>query len=215
MHPNLSSFRLVNDNMMSTYASPALAAREHATPLTDTDLLQLVAAGDHDSLDELHRRYSGVLLATAFRVLNNSRDAEEVVQEAFVQIWEKAGVYDAERGKPLTWAMTLTRNKAIDRLRRIQRRHRLHDEIEEEAQIWDRIVENDSCDQAVSHETHAMVRSAVIQLSDDQRRAIELAFFGGLTQHQIAEQLHEPLGTVKARIRRGMIKLRNIIAPKL
>ena len=199
---------------MSTYASPALAA-DAAVELTDTDLLQLVAAGDHQSLDELHRRYSGVLLATAFRVLNNSRDAEEVVQEAFVQIWEKAGVYDCERGKPLTWAMTLTRNKAIDRLRRIQRRHRLHDEIEEEAQIWDRLVENDSCDQAVSHETHAIVRSAVIQLSPDQRRAIELAFFGGLTQHQIAEKLEEPLGTVKARIRRGMIKLRNIIAPKL
>ena len=199
---------------MSTHVSPAPAASSDAA-LTDSHLLQLVAAGDHDSLDELHRRYSGVLLATAFRVLNNARDAEEVVQEAFVQIWEKAGVYDAERGKPLTWAMTLTRNKAIDRLRRIQRRHRLHDEIEEEAHIWDRIVENDSCDQAVSHETHALVRSAVIQLSDDQRRAIELAFFGGLTQHQIAEQLDEPLGTVKARIRRGMIKLRNIIAPKL
>ena len=199
---------------MSILSSSAPTVTSDAAT-TDTDLLQLVAAGDHDSLDELHRRYSGVLLATAFRVLNNSRDAEEVVQEAFVQIWEKAGVYDAARGKPLTWAMTLTRNKAIDRLRRIQRRHRLHDEIEEEAQIWDRIVENDSCDQAVSHETHAMVRSAVIQLSDDQRRAIELAFFGGLTQHQIAEQLDEPLGTVKARIRRGMIKLRNIIAPKL
>ena len=183
--------------------------------LTDTDLLQFIAAGDDESLGQLHRRYSGVLLATAFRVLNNARDAEEVVQEAFVQIWDKAGVYDAQRGKPLTWAMTLTRNKAIDRLRRIQRRHRLHDEIEEEAQIWDRIVENDSCDQAVSRETQAMVRSAVIQLSPDQRRAIELAFFAGLTQHQIAEQLDEPLGTVKARIRRGMIKLRNIIASKL
>ena len=194
--------------------SPAPAAVIDAE-IADTDLLQLVAAGDHQSLDELHRRYSGVLLATAFRVLNNTRDAEEVVQEAFVQIWEKAGVYDSQRGKPLTWAMTLTRNKAIDRLRRIQRRHRLHDEIEEEAQIWDRIVENDSCDQAVSHETQAMVRSAVIQLSDDQRRAIELAFFGGLTQHQIAEKLDQPLGTIKARIRRGMIKLRNIIAPKL
>jgi RNA polymerase sigma-70 factor (ECF subfamily) len=199
--------------MSNTY-SPAPAALRDAAP-TDADLLQLVAAGDHRSLDELHRRYSGVLLATAFRVLNNTRDAEEVVQEAFVQIWDKAGVYDCQRGKPLTWAMTLTRNKAIDRLRRIQRRHRLHDEIEEEAQIWDRLVENDSCDQAVSHETQAIVRSAVIQLSPDQRRAIELAFFGGLTQHQIAEKLEEPLGTVKARIRRGMIKLRNIIAPKL
>jgi len=156
-----------------------------------------------------------VLAATAFRVLNNAKDAEEVVQEAFVQIWEKASVYDSRRGKPLTWAMTLTRNKAIDRLRRVQRRNRLHDDIEQEAQIWDRIAENDSSQEAVAHETHAMVRSAVIQLSNAQRRAIELAFFGGLTQHQIAEQLAEPLGTVKARIRRGMMKLRQIIGPKL
>ena len=93
-----------------------------------------------DSLNELHPRYSGVLLATAFRVLNNVKDAEEVVQEAFVQIWEKAASYDERRGKPLTWAMTLTRNKAIDRLRRVQRRNRLHDEVEQEAQIWDHVV---------------------------------------------------------------------------
>ncbi len=199
---------------MSTFASPALAA-DNSAALTDSALLEFVAAGDHASLDELHRRYSGVLLATAFRVLNNTRDAEEVVQEAFVQIWEKAGVYDVERGKPLTWAMTLTRNKAIDRLRRIQRRHRLHDEIEEEAQIWDRIVENDSCDQAVSHETQAMVRSAVIQLSPDQRRAIELAFFAGLSHTEISELLSLPAGTVKGRIRLGLEKLRRDLEPAL
>ncbi|MBA3881375.1 MAG: sigma-70 family RNA polymerase sigma factor [Chthoniobacterales bacterium] len=181
----------------------------------DRELLRDTARGDHRSLAELHERYSGVLMATAFRVLNNIKDAEEVVQEAFVQIWEKASVYDSSRGKPLTWAMTLTRNKAIDRLRRVQRRNRLHADIEQEAQIWDRIAETDSSDEAVAHETQAMVRSAVIQLSDAQRRAIELAFFGGLTQNEIAEQLSEPLGTVKARIRRGMMKLRQIIGPNL
>ena len=183
--------------------------------LPDSDLFHRTASGDHACLAELHRRYSGVLLATAFRALNNARDAEEVVQEAFVQIWEKASIYDVRRGKPLTWAMTLTRNKAIDRLRRVQRRNRLQEEMEKEAQIWNRMVENDSSDEAASHETKAIVRSAVIQLSDDQRRAIELAFFGGLTQQEIAHQLDEPLGTVKARIRRGMMKLRQIIAPKL
>ncbi len=186
-----------------------------SSPLQDTELFRRAAIGDHSSLNELYRRYSGVLLATAFRVLNNARDAEEVVQEAFVQIWEKASVYDVRRGKPLTWAMTLTRNKAIDRLRRLQRRRRLHDEIEEEAKIWDRMTEIDSSDEASAHETQAMVRSAVIQLSDDQRKAIELAFFGGLTQQEIAQQLRQPLGTVKARIRRGMMKLRQIIGPKL
>jgi RNA polymerase sigma-70 factor (ECF subfamily) len=186
-----------------------------AERLDDFQLLRAAARGEDTSLVELHRRYAGVLLATAFRILNNARDAEEVVQEAFVQMWEKAGVYDERRGKPLTWAMTLTRNKAIDRLRRVQRRNRLHEQVQEEAQIWDRIAEHNSADDAVSHETHAIVRSAVIQLSDAQRRAIELAFFGGLTQHEIAEQLAEPLGTVKARIRRGMMKLRQIIGPTL
>ncbi|MBA2622842.1 MAG: sigma-70 family RNA polymerase sigma factor [Chthoniobacterales bacterium] len=181
----------------------------------DTELFRLAALGDHGSLGELHRRYSGILLATAFRVLNNAKDAEEVVQEAFVQIWEKASIYDVRRGKPLTWAMTLTRNKAIDRLRRVQRRNRLQEEIEQEAQIWDRVVEHDSSDEAAARETNAIVRSAVIQLSDDQRRAIELAFFSGLTQQEIAQKLDEPLGTVKARIRRGMMKLRQIIGPEL
>ncbi|MDQ6765656.1 MAG: sigma-70 family RNA polymerase sigma factor [Verrucomicrobiota bacterium] len=181
----------------------------------DSELLRQTARGNHESLAELYGRYSGVLLATAFRVLNNAKDAEEVVQEAFVQIWEKASVYDSGRGKPLTWAMTLTRNKAIDRLRRVQRRHRLQEEIEEEAQIWDRMQERDSSDEAASNETNDIVRSAVIQLSPDQRRAIELAFFSGMTQQQIAEKLDEPLGTVKARIRRGLMKLRQTLGPKL
>ncbi len=181
----------------------------------DCELLRRTASGDPESLQELHTRYSGILLATAFRVLNNVKDAEEVVQEAFVQIWEKAKIYDVRRGKPLTWAMTLTRNKAIDRLRRVQRRNRLQDDLEQEAQIWDRFVEVDSADEAAASETRAIVRSAVIQLSDDQRRAIELAFFSGLTQNEIAQRLDEPLGTVKARIRRGMMKLRQIIAPKI
>lgn len=197
----------INDMSISPVALP--------TPVADTELFSRTAKGDHASLAELHDRYSGILLATAFRVLNNAKDAEEVVQEAFVQIWEKASVYDVRRGKPLTWAMTLTRNKAIDRLRRVQRRRRLQEEIEEEAQIWDRMSETDSSDEAVAHETRALVRSAVIQLSDDQRRAIELAFFSGLTQQEIAQRLHEPLGTVKARIRRGMMRLRQIIGPKL
>ena len=183
--------------------------------LQDAELFRRTALGDQSSLDELHRRYSGILLATAFHVLNNNVEAEDVVQDAFVQIWEKASIYDIRRGKPLTWAMTVTRNKAIDRRRRMQRRHRLHDEIERETQIWDRVVQIDSSDEAAAHETSAILRSAVIQLSDHQRRAIELAFFNGLTQQEIAQKLDEPLGTVKARIRRGIMKLREIISTRL
>ena len=184
-------------------------------PTNDAELLEQTAGGDHSSLSELHRRYAGILHASAARVLNNPADAEEVVQEAFVQIWEKASVYDKARGKPLTWAMTLTRNKAIDRLRRLQRRNRLHEQVEREVEVWKPVAEIDSSYDASTRETHALVRSAVIQLSPEQRRAIELAFFGGLTQQQIAKELRTPLGTVKARIRRGIMKLRQILASRL
>ncbi len=193
------------------YYMPTTAIDE----ISDTELLLQTGKGDDESLRKLYARFAGVLFSTAYRVLNNVKDAEEVVQEAFVQIWEKAALYDVRRGKPLTWAMTLTRNKAIDRLRRVQRRQRLQEEIATEAAVWDRTVERDSSDLAAAHDTHKVVRSAVIQLSPDQRRAIELAFFSGLTQHEVAERLGEPLGTVKARIRRGMMKLRHAIEPKL
>jgi len=185
------------------------------SPAEDVELLRRTGQGDHQSLQELYRRYSGPLLSTAYRVLNNAKDAEDVLQEAFIQIWEKASVYDVRRGKPFTWAMTLTRNKAIDRLRRVQRRHRLQDDIEKEATVWERTHAMDSSDVASSHETERMVRNAVIELSPDQRRAIEMAYFSGLTQNEIAAQLQEPLGTVKARIRRGMAKLRLILERKL
>ncbi len=183
--------------------------------LQDSELFRRAACGDDLSLHEIHRRYSGALRATAFRILNNARDAEEVVQETFVQIWEKASHFDSRRGKPFGWALTLTRNKAIDRLRRVQRRARLHDQLERETNISTQISETDSAHEAAAHETQAIVRSAVIQLSKDQRRAIELAFFAGLTQREIAQQLRQPLGTIKARIRRGMMKLRHTLDPKL
>lgn len=181
----------------------------------DVALLQRTSRGDQESLRELHRRYAGVLRSTAYRVLNNATDAEDVLQDVFVQIWDKAKTYDVRRGKPLTWAMTLTRNKAIDRLRRLQRRSRLREDLEQNALAEATAVEVDSSDHAQVHETQAIVRSAVMQLSDEQRRAIEMAFFSGLTQNEIAQKLHEPLGTVKARIRRGMIKLRQILARQL
>lgn len=177
----------------------------------DIDLIRQTAAGNLQSLSELHERYASVLHATAYRILHNAADAEDVVQEAFVQIWQKAAMFDLARGKPLTWAITLTRNKAIDRLRRVQRRHRLQDDAEREALVWHRL-DASSGEVAVARETSARVRTAVIQLSAEQRHAIELAFFSGLTQQQIADQLDEPLGTIKARIRRGLTKLRRILS---
>jgi RNA polymerase sigma-70 factor (ECF subfamily) len=156
-----------------------------------------------------------VIYATAMRVLNDPRDAEDVAQEVFVMIWEKAKMYDPSRGKPLTWAVTMTRNKSIDRLRSLQRRFRLRDELEQETSASDFTTERAPVDDVEIQERGEILRSAVMKLSKEQREVIEMAYFSGLTQNEIADRLEEPLGTVKARIRRGMIKLRRLVAGSL
>lgn len=178
-------------------------------------LLQRIGQGDRAGFQELYDRFAGILFTTALRVLNDQREAEDVLQEVFVQIWEKATLYIPERGKPLTWAMTLTRNKSIDRLRSIQRRARLRDEVENEADVSQSIEQRDSSDEVDTMEKGKIIRNAVMQLSQEQREAIEMAFFGGLTQNEIAFRLKQPLGTVKARIRRGMMRLKDIVGHQL
>ena len=115
----------------------------------------------------------------------------------------------------ITWAVTLTRHKAIDRLRSIQRRARLQDDVQREALVFETFDGKSSFDSVSSAETAKLVRAAIQGLSEDQREAIELAFFSSLTQSEIAVRLNIPLGTVKARIRRGMMRLREIVGPQL
>jgi RNA polymerase sigma-70 factor (ECF subfamily) len=179
----------------------------------ETELLENTGRGDRASFRQLYERYSGVLFSTAYKVLNDQAESEDVLQDVFVQIWDKARLYDRTRGKPLTWALTLTRNKSIDRLRSVQRRHRLKDEVGKETASAEQAPA--AGQEVYAIEKNRIVRNAVLELSDDQRQAIEMAFFGGLTQNEIASKLDEPLGTVKARIRRGMIKLKDIIEPRL
>lgn len=177
----------------------------------EIELIRRIGEGDRAAFEEFYRKYSGIIYSTALRVLNDVADAEEVTQEVFFMIWEKAPMYDAARGKPLTWAVTMTRNKAIDRIRSVQRRIRLRDEATAEIDTDDFIHDRRPFDDVDSHEKGAMVRTAVRKLNAEQREVIEMAYFGGLTQNEIAERLGEPLGTVKARIRRGMMRLRKII----
>ncbi len=181
----------------------------------EIDLLRQIGQGDRRSFEALYDRFSGVLFSTAYRVLNNREAAEDVLQDVFIQIWEKAALYDPARGKPMTWAITLTRNKSIDRLRSTQRRNRLQDVLLHASETVEQFDDKSSFDAVNSVETGAMVRAAIQKLSKDQREAIELAFLSSLTQTEIAERLGEPLGTVKARIRRGMMKLRDLLGPQL
>lgn len=181
----------------------------------EIELLTRTGKGDRESFERLYDRYSGVLFSTAYRILNQQEAAEDLLQDVFLQIWEKAPSFDPKRGKPLTWAITLTRNRAIDRLRSTQRRQKLSEEIEREAELNDYKTDLSSADEVSLSEKNRMVHGAVMQLSPEQRRVIELAFFSGLTQSEIAEKLNEPLGTVKARIRRGMMRLRDLLSSEL
>lgn len=176
------------------------------------ELVRRIGTGDRDSFEEFYTRFSGLIYATAFRVINNESEAQDCAQEALFMIWEKAPMYDPAKGKPLTWAITLTRNKAIDRVRSLQRRGRLRDEVESLQRPEDFITHREPLEDLEQAERGDILREAVLKLGEDQRTAIEMVYFKGLTQQEIALQLNEPLGTVKARIRRGLLRLRQILS---
>lgn len=180
------------------------------TPLTtpdDVQLLRQVGQRDRQAFAQLYDRYAGVLYSTIHRVLNNPEEASDVLQDVFLQIWDKAASYDPALGRPFSWALTMARNKAIDRLRALKRRYSFIEEVthEMEAETHPPVV---GPAEVFTHEQAAAIRSAVATLPLEQRQSIEMAFLGGMTQNEIATSLNQPLGTIKARIRRGMLKLR-------
>lgn len=182
--------------------------------LDDAQLMRRIAARDREAFSRLYDRYAGVLHSTVFRVLNNPDEANDVLQEVFLQLWEKAPSYDPALGKPFSWAMTMARHKAIDRLRALKRRFEFVGEItvEHEETAHDPAV---GPGEVFTQEQAAQIRAAIATLPYEQRQAIEMAFLGGLTQNEIADTLRQPLGTIKARIRRGMLKLRDSLRPLL
>jgi len=182
---------------------------------SEIELLRQVGQGDRRSFEQLYERFSGVLFSIAYRMLNSQEAAEDVLQDVFVQIWKKAPLFDPTRGRPMTWAVTLTRNKAIDLIRSAQRRSGLHDTMLREKRALRYFDDRSSFDAVASDEMSKLVRAAIEKLSKEQRVAIELAFVASMTQAEIAEYLDQPLGTIKARIRRGMLALREMIEPHL
>lgn len=182
---------------------------------SEIELLRQVGQGDRRSFEQLYERFSGVLFSIAYRMLNSQEAAEDVLQDVFVQIWKKAPLFDPTRGRPMTWAVTLTRNKAIDLIRSAQRRSGLHDTMLREKRVLRYFDDRSSFDAVASDEMSKLVRAAIEKLSKEQRVAIELAFVASMTQAEIAEYLDQPLGTIKARIRLGMLALREMIEPHL
>jgi RNA polymerase sigma-70 factor (ECF subfamily) len=173
-------------------------------------LLARVREGDRAAFGELYDRFSTALFSLAMRILRDQKQAEDLIQEVFLQVWRKADQFDPERGSFITWSMMMTRNLALDRIRKIERHARLVEELTAEAAAQGEdapaLTENlDLQDRVI------LLKSAMAKLPPEQKRLIELAFFDGLTQSEISDLTKEPLGTVKARIRRGLLKLREAL----
>lgn len=172
-------------------------------------LVTAMARGEKAALGRLYDQLAGPLYALAHRMLGDAAEAQDLVQDIFLQLWRTAASYEADRGSVFAWAVTLTRNRAIDRLRMRQRRSEILATAAPDLQPSAAAEDGDSAASLWVREKSALVRQALAELPAEQRNAIELAFFGGLTQQEIAERLNEPLGTIKARIRRGLLRLKD------
>jgi RNA polymerase sigma-70 factor, ECF subfamily len=185
-------------------------------PPADHDLVTRAARGDESAISTLYDRYGGVLYAVAYRIVGQRADAEDVVIEAFAQAWRDATRFEATRGSVAGWLTMIARSRALDVVRARSRRDRLTasaaaDQPQRSPAMGDwRADPSDSYDHA---ERRQQVQTALQALSPPQRQAIELAFFEGLSQSEIAERLKEPLGTIKTRVRLGLQKLRDSLRP--
>jgi RNA polymerase sigma-70 factor, ECF subfamily len=192
-------------------AKPAAASSQ-----ADRDLLVRAADGDQQAIAALYDRYGGVLYAVAYRVARQRADAEDAVVEAFTQAWRDASRFEASRGSVAGWLTMIARSRALDIVRARTRRDRITTSAssrEPDGQLAMGSLPADPADSYDTSERKRQVQAALETLSPPQRQAIELAFFEGLSQSEIAQRLEEPLGTIKTRVRLGMQKLRESLRP--
>ena len=172
-------------------------------------LLARIAQGDREAFGRFYDAFAGLALGLIRRILRDPAASEEVLQEVFWQIWQEAGRYDPRRGSPEAWVVMRSKSRAIDRLRAMRRREKTFVAPLDESVT--RSAEAPGENPGVAAETRGLVRSVLDELPEAQRRVVELAFFEGLTQSEIASRLGEPLGTVKTRARLGLERLKGLI----
>jgi RNA polymerase sigma-70 factor, ECF subfamily len=178
----------------------SLSGAESKGGATDVSLVMAICAGDESAMATLYDRYSSIVYAVSLRVLGDTGAAEDVLQEVFMQLWRNPGVFDSSRGNLGAWLAVIARNRAIDTLRKRR----------PETDIADVVVsvEPDMAGEAERSRAMAKVRGTLGGMPAAQRSALEMAYFEGLTHTEIAAKTGEPLGTVKTRIRAGLIALR-------
>ena len=180
---------------------------EPGTP-SDVDLMIAIQAGDPDALSQLYDRYNGIVKALILRIIHNDAEADDLLQEVFLEIWNQAKNFSAQKGKPLGWMVTLTRRRAIDALRKRQAyaraEERLQAEPERQPLAW---VQNSTAEDINSGDTRALMAKVISTLPEAQQQVIDLAFFRGMSQREIAAHTNIPLGTVKTRLELGLKKI--------
>ena len=175
---------------------------------TDVELMAGVQAGDPDALSQLYDRYSGIVKALILRIIHNDTEADDLLQQVFMEIWNQAKNFSAAKGKPLGWMVTLTRRRAIDALRKKQAyaraEERLRAEPEQQPLAW---VQNTTAEDITSGDRRALMAKVIQSLPEAQQQVIDLAFFQGMSQREIAAHTNIPLGTVKTRLELGLKKI--------
>ncbi|HEV8343504.1 MAG TPA: sigma-70 family RNA polymerase sigma factor [Candidatus Binatia bacterium] len=175
-------------------------------------LIRQIADGNRDAFQRFYDLFASLAFTLAVRILRDRVAAEDLLQEAFFQLWNQAASYSQERGSPEAWVITIIRSRAIDKLRSIRRREKSFVPMERPGgKEYDRKVESG----AEESEARLTVNSVLAQLPEAQRQVLEMAYFEGLTQSEIAERLKEPLGTVKTRIRTALTRLRELFGAKM
>ena len=177
----------------------------------DEELLCAIVQGDKQAFASLYDRYSSTLFGFLLRILSSRTEAEDVLQEVFLQVWQQASNYDDTRGRPFTWLVLITRSRAIDRLRAINVQDRTLAKVSSEMEE----MAFDVTDDAARSEQCEMVRRALVEIPEEQQQALFYAYFEGLTQAEIAEKTRKPIGTVKTRTRSGLRKLRELLREKI
>ena len=188
--------------------------REKAERLADEELMPLIGVKDPEAFEVFYDRHGGIAYSLAYRIVGEPGAAEDVTQEAFISLWRSGARYDRTRGSVRSWMLSIVRNRAIDSLRagagKVPKLTFDDDAVLEQRPAAERTEE-----EAMRHETASEVRGALSQLPGDQSKVIELAYFGGFSQSEIARMLGVPLGTVKGRMRLGLEKIRGEIAEGL